>query len=393
MFKKNLRRKKVDYLVDKFPSITDAKIEARYRLPDFVWEYLDSATGSEMSKMADRGSFDRVKLRPDVLCGDFEISMRQKFLDHTYSLPFGIGPVGMSGLIQPRAELWLGEAAAEHSIPYTLPTLATIAIEDLANTPSKSKWFQLYCPKDPVILQDLVTRALEAEYDSLVVTVDLPAASVRERQLRSGLTLPPRITWPIAHQLLRNPRWSISFLLNRPTFKNLTSYSLTKGLISTKHVGYKMRSNPDLDYLLQLRELWPKKLIIKGVSTASQTKKLTPLDADALWVSNHGGRQFQSGISSLESLREIRAQTDLPLIFDGGIESGLDIIKAYVLGADFVMLSRSWHYALAAFGKDGPAYLIWLLTRDLQANLAQMGCGSVSELNAEYIFLTKCLKT
>lgn len=387
MLGRSLRKKRVNYLVDKFPSITDAKIEAQYRLPDFVWEYLDSATGSEMNKRADRGSFDSVKLRPDILCGDFEISMRCKFLDHTYSLPFGIGPVGMSGLIQPRAELWLGETAAEYGIPYTLPTLATIAIEDLVNTPSKSRWFQLYCPKDPVILQDLVMRALEAKYDTLVVTVDLPAASVRERQLRSGLSLPPRITWPIVHQLLRNPLWSISFLLNRPTFKNLTPYSFTKSFISTKHVGYEMRSNPDIDYLLRLRELWPKKLIIKGISTASQTKKLAPLKTDALWVSNHGGRQFQSGISSLESLREIRAETTLPLIFDGGIESGLDIIKAYVLGADFVMLSRSWHYALAAFGEDGPPYLLSLLTRDLQANLAQMGCGSVSDLNEEHIFL------
>ncbi|MDA9919910.1 alpha-hydroxy-acid oxidizing protein [bacterium] len=385
----NFYRKKIDYIVNRFPSITDAKIEARHRLPDFVWEYLDSATGSEINKIADRGSFDKVKLRPDILCGDFEISMRHKFLDHTYSLPFGIGPVGMSGLIQPGAELWLGEAAAAYGIPYTLPTLATIAIEDLANTPSKSKWFQLYCPKDPVILRDLVARALEAEYDSLVVTVDLPAASVRERQLRSGLTLPPRITWRIVNQLFRNPRWSISFLLNRPTFKNLTPYSLTNSLISTKHVGYEMRSNPDIDYLLQLRDLWPKKLIIKGVSTASQTRKLTPLDADALWVSNHGGRQFQSGLSSLESLREIRSETALPLIFDGGIESGLDIIKAYVLGADFVMLSRSWHYALAAYGKDGPAYLLWLLTRDLKANLAQMGCGSISDLNEEHLFVAE----
>lgn len=373
-------RKQIDKLLNRFPALSDAKVEARKRLPTFVWEYLDSATGSEISKEIDRKSFDNARLETKILMGEQKVSLGKTFLNELFSAPFGIGPVGMSGLIHPQAELKLAKAALDYNIPYTLPTLGTQAIEDIMDVPRKNKWFQLYCPEDPMILHDLIQRALSCDFDSLVITVDLPASSIRERQLKAGLTLPPKINSRLLAQLIMRPRWSTSFLLNRPLFKTLSPYSPTKSLGSTKHIGYQMRTNPDLNYLKRVRDLWPKKLIVKGVTAAGHMQALEALDIDAVWVSNHGGRQFQSGVASLQSLSEIRDCTDIPIIFDGGIESGLDVIKAYSKGANFVMMSRSWHYCLAAFRGLGIDYLYDLMTRDISANLSQMGCSSIDDI-------------
>jgi L-lactate dehydrogenase (cytochrome) len=371
---------------EKYPSLNEIKNKAQSRLPRFIWEYLDSATGSEFSKYLDRNSFDNIQLKTEILRGQIDINHETKFLDQYFKLPFGIGPVGMSGLIYPNAETMLGQYAGDYNIPYTLPTLGTNSIEDLNHIPQKNKWFQLYCPKDLNILEDLLARALQEKFDTLVVTIDLPAPSVRERQLKSGLSLPPKVTPSIMLQLLARPIWALSFLFNRPNFKTLDRYSKTKNVSSVNHLGYQMRINPDIKYLKLIRKLWPNKLIVKGITNDSQVKKIIGIGVDALWVSNHGGRQFQSGVSSIDTLKNIRAVTNLPIVFDGGLENGLDIIKSYACGADFVMLSRPWHYGLAAFGKNGPSYIIDILDRDLVANMSQMGVSSVSELNSNHIW-------
>jgi len=375
-------------LIDKYPSLNEIKTRAQSRLPRFVWEYLDSATGSEISKYLDRNSLDNIQLKTEVLIGQMEINLETKFMNQNFKLPFGIGPVGMSGLIYPKAERILGQHAAEYNFPYTLPTLGTNSIEDLNHIPTENKWFQLYCPKDLNVLEDLLARALQEKFDTLVVTIDIPAASVRERQLKIGLSLPPKVTPSLILQLITRPIWALRFLFNQPNFKTLDSYSETQNISSVNHLGYQMRTNPDLNYLKIIRRLWPNKLIVKGITNDSEVKNIEAIGVDALWVSNHGGRQFQSGVSSIDSLKNVRSITNLPIIFDGGLESGLDIIKSYAYGADFVMLSRPWHYGLAAFGKKGPTHIISILERDLIANMSQMGVTSISQLNSQNLWLS-----
>lgn len=371
----------------RFPGVEDLRRAARRRIPRFVWDYLDSGTGREAAKARNRAALDRLGFRPSVLHGEVTPDLSARFLGQTLPLPFGIAPVGMSGLIWPGAEPLLARAAASAGIPYVLSTVATRTPEDLAGEIGAQGWFQLYPPRDPEIRRDMLDRARRAGFRTLVLTVDVPAASRRERQVRGGLTQPPRLNTRLALQVARCPAWATGIARQgMPRMRTLDRY--TEGLAargplsSTAHVGYLLRTAPDLDYLRWLRDAWDGPFIVKGLMRADDCAALEAAGVDALWVSNHAGRQFDGAPAAIEALPAIRAATGLPLIFDSGVEGGLDILRAVALGADLVMLGRAFHFALGALGERGPAHLIDMLAKDLTANMAQLGAADLRALPA-----------
>ena len=365
----------------KYPGLSDLKRRAKQRLPLFVWEYLDSATGQEATKHRNRATLDAITMMPSILHGPIDFDTSVTLFGQTHPLPFGVAPVGMSGLIWPDAERQLARVATATGIPYTLSTVASADPETVGPCVDGKGWFQLYPPKNPEIRRDLLDRARAAGFRTLVMTVDVPVASRRERQTRSGLTQPPRMTPRLLAQIAMRPAWAMATLAQgRPRMPTIARYAKDKpGLPPTEHIGYLLRTSPDWDYLRWLRDAWDGPFVVKGVMDPADAPKLEQAGVDGIWISNHAGRQFDAAPGPAEVLPAMRAATSLPLIYDSGIEGGLDILRAFALGADFVMMGRAWHYALAALGLDGPGHLIDMFQKDLQANMGQLGLETLRQ--------------
>ena len=370
-----------------YPGLEDLRKHAAQRIPRFVFEYLDSGTGHEITTRRNVSKLRDVQFHPSILHGPQAPDLKTPLLGHDYALPFGIAPVGMSGLIWPNAERLLATEAARANIPYCLSTVASQTPEHVAPALGDGAWFQLYPPKDEAVLKDIVKRVKAAGFEALALTADVPVASRRERQTRSGLTQPPRFTPRILWQTAKRPTWALGIAREgKPRMRLLDNYiNDVRNLPSTEHIGYLLRTSPDISYVRRVRDAWDGPLILKGVMDASQIVGLEDEGIDALWVSNHAGRQFDGAPASIEALPQIRAATKLPLIFDSGIGGGLDVLRALALGADFVMMGRAWHYALGALGGKGPAHLTDMFEKDIIANLGQIGVTDLADLPSRLV--------
>jgi len=375
---------------DKYPDINSIKQKCKKTIPSFIWHYFDGSTGKELYRTRNRKILDSVLFSSDVLKGNINPKLNTNFMAFQFNLPFGVAPVGMSSLIQKNAEKNLANLASTHNFPYVLSTVGSCSIEEITKGIKNMHniWFQLYCPKDEDILIDLLDRCDKSGIETLVVTLDLPFPSVRERQISSGLTIPISISWKILLDIFRNPIWLLrNFPMKTLQMKNLTKYQDQKiKLSSTKHIGYRMRQNPDMEYLKKIRSLWKGKIILKGVSSPEHLEKLKSFEYDAIWLSNHSGRQFDGSLPVISFLKSIRKKSTKPIIIDGGLDSGLDIIRAFALGADFVMMGRAWHYSFGAFGKKGPLILLNIIKRDIISNMAQLGIEIVENLKKLKIY-------
>lgn len=366
----------------RYPALSDLRTRAQKRIPKFVWEYLDSATGQERTKARNRQKLDEILFEPSILHGELSPDVTTSFFGQAYDVPVGIAPVGMSGLIWPGAEKTLAQAATSANMPYTLSTVATQTPEDLAPHIGQNGWFQLYPPRDEGIRMDLLKRVKAAGFTTLVLTVDVPTASRRERQVRSGLTTPPKLTPRLLAQVALRPAWALATARSgMPRMKLIDDYAgQVSGLSSTAHAGYLLRTSPDWDYVQWLRDNWEGAFVVKGVLRGEDCVRLEEMGVDALWLSNHAGRQFDAAPAPIEVLPKIRAAITLPLIVDSGFETGLDILRALALGANFVMMGRPFHYALAALGSEGPAHLADILKQDLKANMGQLGLENLTDV-------------
>jgi len=366
------------------PALADLKRRARARIPHFVWEYLDSATGAETITARNRAALDAVLFRPAALRGEIKPDLSVNLMGRGYPAPIGIAPLGMSGLIWPEAERLLARHASRAGSPYTLSTVATRTPEEVADEIGDQGWFQMYPPRDPAMRDDMLARARDSGFHTLVLTVDVPAASRRERQTRGGLVQPPRLTPRLLAQVARCPAWAMGIqATGMPRMRLMDSYAdqtKTGPLPSTAHVGYLLRAAPDWDYVRALRTAWQGKLVLKGVMEPEVAAQADAEGVDAIWVSNHAGRQFDGGLASLDALRDVRGATGLPIIYDSGVEGGLDVMRALALGARFVMMGRPWHYALGALGAEGPAHWHDVLVKDMTSNMAQIGATTLADL-------------
>ena len=365
------------------PAISDLRARAKRRIPHFVFEYLDSGTGSEDQLKRNQAALNDVHFLPAILKGPLSFDLSTTFLGRDYPLPFGVAPVGMSGIMWPRAEKIISAAASAAGIPYTMSTVATVRPEDLAPLIGDQGWFQLYMPSDEAIRKDMMERAKAAGFHTLVVTVDVPIDSRRERQRRADLKIPPKVTPRMIASMIAHPEWTLGTLREGiPSLKFCEDYGGKEGHTSVAHAGHVIRGAPGWQDLDWLRAHWDGPFIIKGVQNVDDALRLAEFGIDAIWISNHSGRQFDGGPACLDALPKIRsALPDMPLIYDSGIQNGLDILRALALGADFVMLGRAFHYAVGAIGDAGPAHLIHILKEDMIANMGQIGAENLSELS------------
>ena len=366
------------------PSIEDLRRKAQKRIPRFAFEYLDSATGRELGAKVNRDALDAIGFLPSVLCGRTKANLQAKLLGKPYDLPFGIAPVGMSGLMWAGAERMLAQAAVAHNIPFSLSSVAVASPEDVALHIGQNGWFQHYPVKSADLRRKMLPRIKAAGFHTLIITVDVPEESRRERQRRANLTVPPKADLRTLTEMAVRPAWCLAQLREgiMPRMRFFDDYVPQRGRESFTHAGALIRGIPDWQYLEELRAEWDGHLIVKGVLRPEDAKRMVEIGADCIWVSNHGGRQFEAGPAVIDQLPKIRAAVgkDVPLIYDSGVAWGLDVMRALAKGADFVMVGRAFQYAVAAFGRKGIAHLVHILKSDITANMSQLGLENLDQL-------------
>lgn len=370
----------------RYPALSYLAPRARRRIPFFAWEYLASGTGAEQLVARNRAALDAVRLSPQVAQGRFRPDTATTLFGQTFSVPFGAGPVGMSGLIWPGAELILARAARRHGLPYTLSMVANETPEAVAAAGGENVWFQLYPLKEPEIEADILARATAAGIRTLVVTLDVPVGSRRERQLAAGLTVPPRMTPRTLWRVAQRPAWALATLRHGPPrFRTLEKYFPTSAMAdSAKMVGTIVDGRPDWATVKRLRDEWQGNLVIKGILSPDEAARAIECGADGVVVSNHGGRQFDAAPAAIDALPAVaeRVAGRVPVLFDSGILWGLDILRALSFGADFCLLGRGFLYAVAALGGEGGDHACRVLGLDLENNMIQMGARSLAEVGA-----------
>jgi L-lactate dehydrogenase (cytochrome) len=316
--------------------------------------------------------------------GRFEPETETTLFGRTYAAPFGVAPVGLTGLMWPEAENILARAAARFRIPYSLSTVATQAPETIGPLADGMGWFQLYPPRDPAIRRDLLQRAKDAGFTTLLVTADVPTGSTRERQRRAGVSVPPRITPLMLWRCAIRPWWSLSTLHSGiPRFRGIEKYADGQTLQNmTAFIGQGLGGTLDWAYLDAVRAEWDGPIVIKGIMSVADVRDALAFGADGIGVSNHGARQCDGTPAAIEVLPRIAAVVEgrVPIIFDSGIRTGLDIARALALGADFVLCGRAFMYGVAALGEKGGEHVAEMLLTDLRNNMSQLGCRTIAEL-------------
>jgi len=371
---------------NKYPRVIDLIDKATKRIPFFISEYLFSGTGNDKVVGANNNIFQDVFLVPKYLKGTVKVETEQTILGFKYGDPFGVAPIGSGGSIWPGAEIALAKMCTKKKIPYCLSSVASLSLEEISPHLEDNGWFQLYPPKDKGIRDDIIKRASDAGFSVLVVTVDIPATSRRERVKKAGVTIPPKLNLKTFFQALLRPLWSIGTLLQgMPSFGTMTKYNFLSQDELTKDWN-EMPRYIDWEYLSEIRSLWKGPIILKGIldeENAIQASKVV----DAIYLSNHGGRQIDLVPSPLQLLPNIRKKlgNDFPIIIDSGYLSGQDIAKALVLGADFVMLGRAFMIGVSALGKKGAEHIHYILHDELSNIMEQMCCKNILELKQENV--------
>ncbi|MEL6838460.1 MAG: alpha-hydroxy acid oxidase [Pseudomonadota bacterium] len=356
-------------------SSADAQRLARRRLPWMVFDYIDGAAGAETGAARNRAAFDALAFRPRILRDVSNRSIAANLFGKPTKAPFGISPMGMCNLSGPGADLMLARLAAREGVPLGVSTVASTALEKLIEVAEGHAWFQLYFSGDGTGTFKLVERAKAAGYETIILTVDVPEVGRRPRELRHGFKMPFRIGPKQFIDFALHPRWSIASLLaGKPQMANfaMPGYAFDRT---------ESRAKADWNTLKRLRDMWPGKLVVKGVLDAEDAVMLRDAGVDAVQVSSHGARQLESAPPPIHALREIRGAVgpDYPLFFDSGLRSGEDVIKAYALGADFTFLGRVLQFAIAAGGEEGLRQLWSLLCDETHITLAQIGATSLAQ--------------
>lgn len=373
--------------LDEAACVDDLARLARRRIPRFAFDFLDGGAGAEIGLRRNRAALDAIALLPRY-CTPAPVRTETRLLGRDYPLPFGLAPVGLGNLVWPEADLTLAALAAEAGIPVVASSAATTSIEQMAAA-APGAWFQLYVARDPDISRDMLRRARAAGVEVLVVTVDIPVPGKRNRDIRNRLSLPFRPGLGTLFDVLSRPAWSMATLRRgSPTFANYAPYATgnTRSQSLARFMAEQIKGDLTWDDVRALRDLWPGKMVVKGLLAPEDARAAVELGADGVWVSNHGGRQLDSAPAPCDVLPAIRAAVgpSYPLIMDGGVRSGEDIVKARLRGADFVMTGRCFYYGVAAGGRAGGSRVIALLADELRRALGQIGCPSFAELDGRW---------
>ena len=368
-----------------YPSIDDLRARARRRIPGFAFDYLDGGCNEDVNLHKNTAELRQVELLPYYLKSYGGADLRTELFGQVYDAPFGVAPVGLQGLMWPNASEILAKAAFRHNIPFVLSTVSTASIERIGALTEGKFWFQLYHPADNALRDDMIDRAEAAGCQVLVLLCDVPTFGYRPREIRNGLSMPPKMTLRNILQIIGKPEWAIRTLIHgQPEFATLKKYMPRD--LNMKQLGVFMNQffakRMTEAKIAPIRERWKGKIILKGVATEQDAELAIQLGLDGIIVSNHGGRQLDAGQSTIKPLTNIAQKYagQIKIMMDSGIRSGPDVARALASGAEFAFLGRSFMYGVAALGNAGGQHTISILKTQLQQVMDQVSCERVGDL-------------
>lgn len=373
--------------VERAQTIEDLRRIALRRVPRSVFDYVDGGAERELTLQRARQAFDNAEYRARVLRNVEHIDHTRELFGQHNAAPFVLAPTGFTRMMHHEGETAVAAAAAKAGLTYALSTVGTTSIEEVAAVqPTGRRWFQLYPPRDRDRIESLVTRAAQSGYDALILTVDTAVSGRRLRDTRNGLTVPPTLTAKTLAQMAIRPRWWLNVLSTAPlTFANLPKTETEMATLLRQNF------NPTISYddLRWLRELWTGPLIVKGVQHPDDAVQILETGADAIVLSNHGGRQLDRSIAPLELLPEVRRAvgTQATVFVDGGVQSGADVVTAIALGADAVLVGRAYLYGLMAGGEAGVTRALDILTAEIGITMQLIGATTLADLNPDLVQL------
>ncbi|SKB29241.1 L-lactate dehydrogenase (cytochrome) [Parapedobacter luteus] len=373
-----------------YPSVSDLKRKAKRRIPKFAFDYLEGGCNEEINLWRNEADFRDVQLIPRYLKKHFGVDMRTELFGHVYDAPFGISPIGLQGLMWPNAPEILAKAALKHNIPYTLSTVSTSSIERIAEVTESQFWFQLYHPTENKLRDDILRRLEAVQCPVLVVLVDVPSFGLRYREIKAGLSMPPKMTINNFLQAAARPAWAFETLrVGIPEFATLKPYMGKDLNLSQlgKFMNATFTGRVDADKVKALRDLWKGKLVIKGVVCEEDMEESIRIGADGIIVSNHGGRQIDAGESTIKPLKGLADKYGdrMKIMIDSGLRSGPDIGRSLACGAHFTFMGRPFMYGVAALGREGGDHTIAMLKAQLKQVMEQVCCEKIGDFPATLV--------
>jgi L-lactate dehydrogenase (cytochrome) len=375
-------------------NVDDLRRIAHRRLPAGVFDYIDGAAEDEHTMARNNGAFGEIEFAPRVLRDVSDIDLGTSLFGKPLAFPLVLSPTGFTRIADPSGELAVARAAARAGIAYTLSTMATRSIEEVAAAaPNGRNWFQVYVWRDRGLVAELMARARAANYEAIMITVDTPMLGRRERDVRRGFTLPPQVGLDTILDGLLHPQWTFDLVRNEPiTFANLLGRGVGDGTSAVTLADYiNSQFDPSLswDDLEWFRANWPGPIVLKGVASTEDSVRARDLGVDAIALSNHGGRQLDGAPPPIELVASVLDATNgtVPVLVDGGVRRGSDITKALALGATACMAGRAYLYGLGAAGESGVDFVLSLLRDGLRRTMALVGVRSIAELDSRYLTL------
>jgi len=367
----------------KIHSLDDARKLAKKRLPKMFFDFVDGAAGDEKLCELNSTALDQIRLEPKVLRNIEKRNLSKKLFEIKYDLPFGFAPMGMCNLTWPGADKMLAKESIINNIPTCVSMASTTALEKMYEFTEGRSWLQLYIFQDEKFVMELLDRAEKTGYKTLVLTVDVPIQFRRAKDDKNGFTVPFKIGPKQFFDFATHPNWSISTLLYG--IPKPMNYETSKS--GNKFVRSESRGSTDWETLKRIRDAWEGKLVVKGVMSQEDALKIKNEGADAIQVSNHGGRQLESATSAINALPLIREALgkEFPLIFDSGIRSGGDIVRALAFGADYVMIGRPLMYAIGADGARGLRKIIEIIIGELSTTLGLVGLTDINAITSDIV--------
>jgi L-lactate dehydrogenase (cytochrome) len=366
-------------------TIWDLRDIAKRRTPKGPFDYTDGAAEGELSLSRARQAFEDIEFNPGILCDVAQVDLTSTILGGPVALPFGIAPTGFTRMMHAEGEVAGARAAGAAGIPFSLSTLGTTTIEEVKSAnPSGRNWFQLYMWKDRDRSLALIERAAAAGYDTLLVTVDVPVAGVRLRDVRNGLTVPPQLTVKTVFNSMTKTEWCFNFLTTEPlAFASLNSWTGTVA----DFLDTMFDPTVTFEDLAWVKSHWPGKVVVKGVQTLDDAKKLASLGVDGIVLSNHGGRQLDRAPVPFHLLPRVVREvgSDLEVHLDTGIMNGADIVASIALGAKFTLVGRAYLYGLMAGGREGVDRTIQILSGQISRTMQLLGVRQLDELEPRHV--------
>ncbi len=375
-------------------AIEDLRRLAQRRLPRALFDFYDGGAEDETTLRDNRAAFTRHALRPRVLVDVSQVSPATTLLGAPATLPLAVAPTGALGFGWPGADIAIAQAAAAAGVPFTLSSSGTTSIEKLAMAAPGRLWFQAYVLRDRVFFERMIQRAEAGGYEALVITVDLPVGGKRERDFRNHFAIPFRFTPRNLLDFAQHPRWAWRLARHgMPAMETLRGLAATPGNAKpsasaiASSVGRNYDAGFDWARLEQVRQLWPRKLIVKGVAHPDDAKRLVALGVDAIVVSNHGGRQLDGGAATLDLLPAVVAAVAgrVPVLMDGGVRRGADVVKALALGAQGVLVGRATLYGAMAAGRPGADRALAILRDEIERTMRLCGVTRAADIGADLL--------